>query len=157
MERQLIRFILLTAVIVFLTSCGSSSHIIIGITRDPIEPEKVKIYADPPAKHQKIAIVEASSKNSWAATDQGKTDKMIERLKGEAASLGANGILLQGVDDQNLGMVGSGFGSATAYSKGNVTNAYGAGSTVYVPAKNPFFCYGEVFFLDGCPLMGDPY
>lgn len=104
----------------FLIGCASvsSSHIIIGTSREPIDPDKVKIYADPPAKYQKIAIVEASSKNSWAATDQGKTDKMIERLKGEAASLGANGILLQGVGDQNLGMISSGFGSATAIVTG---------------------------------------
>ena len=39
---------------------------------------------------------------------------LIERLKDEAASLGANGILLEGVGGQQTGTVGTGFGSATA-------------------------------------------
>lgn len=40
--------------------------------------------------------MDASSERSFAITDQGKMNKVIDRLKDEAAKLGANGILLQG-------------------------------------------------------------
>ena len=50
-------------------------------------------------------------------------NKVMERLKDEAASLGANGILLEGVGEQQAGAVGTGFGSATA----NGNTAYGTG------------------------------
>jgi hypothetical protein len=47
-------------------------------------------------------------------TAQGKADKVIERMKDEAAKLGANGILLQGFGDQQTGTVGGAYGSSTA-------------------------------------------
>ncbi len=47
------------------------------------------------------------------------------RLKDEAAELGANGILLQGIDTQYTGSVNSGYANATAY--GNSAYATGVG------------------------------
>ena len=73
----------------------ASSHVLVGKVRTPISPEIVKVYLRPPAKFEEIALLEASSKNSWAFTDQGKMDKAIERLREEAAQFGANGVLLQ--------------------------------------------------------------
>jgi hypothetical protein len=116
--------------IAILTSCASS-HIIIGTPRPPINPANVKIYTVPPAKYEQIAIIEASSKSSWAASDQGKIDKVIERLKEEAAALGANGILLQAVGEHSTGAVGTGFANATAVGAGNRVNAFGTGSSFF--------------------------
>ncbi len=67
-------------------------------------------------------------------TAQGKTDKVVERLKEEAAKLGANGVLLQGIGDQPAGSVGSGFGSATA--SGNSAFGVGFGSSAAIYAKS---------------------
>jgi len=115
-----------------LTACVSS-HVLIGKARPPISPDEVQLYLHPPAKYEEIALLDTSSNHSWTITAQGKTDKVILRLKKQAASLGANGILLQAVGDQAVGSVGSGFGSATA--TGNTATAFGLGSSATVFAK----------------------
>jgi hypothetical protein len=111
-----------------------SSHVLVGTPRPPITPDQVKIYLHPPAKYDEIAVLESSSRASFAMTAQGKTDKVIERLKEEAAKLGANGVLLQGIGDQPAGSVGSGFGSATA--SGNSAFGVGFGSSAAIYAKS---------------------
>jgi len=88
--------------------CGASSHILVGTARSPIDPTLVKIYLSPPAEYEPIALLDASSKHALALGDQAKTDKMVERLKVEAAAVGANGLLLQGVGDQAAGAIGLG-------------------------------------------------
>jgi hypothetical protein len=103
----------------------------------------VKVYLYPPEKYEEVAVVDASSRQSFSPGDQAKTDKVIARLKEEAAKLGANGLLLQGVEDQYAGSVGSGFGSATASGhtafgtgfgvSAGVFNKTGRGIAIYVP------------------------
>jgi hypothetical protein len=44
---------------------------------------------------------------------QGKTNVVMDRLKTEAAKLGANGILLQGVGDQAGSSAGTGYAMAS--------------------------------------------
>lgn len=107
---------------------------LVGNPRPPISPDQVKLYLRPPAHYEEIAILDASSRSSFAITAQGKTDKVIERLKKEAAKLGANGILLQGVGDQAVGTVGSGFGSASF--NGSSATAFGFGSAATIYQKN---------------------
>jgi len=85
------------------------------------------------ARYEEIAILESSSRDSWTFTAQGKADKVIERMKDEAAKLGANGILLQGVGDQQVGTVGGAYGSSTA--SGNSAYGYGVGSSAAVFQK----------------------
>ena len=56
--------------------------------------------------YEKIAMIEASSDfafkdMSLEITDQRKTDKALARLKEEAASLGANGIVIQSLSNKN--------------------------------------------------------
>lgn len=116
-----------------LTACVSS-HVIVGTVRAPISPDQVKIYLHPPAKFEEVAILDSSSKGSWAITAQGKTNKVIERLKSEAAKLGANGLLLQNIGDQQVGTVGSGFASASA--SGNTATGFGFGSSAAIFQKN---------------------
>ena len=115
-----------------LAGCSGRSHIIVGNTRPAISPSEVKIYIHPPKQFEEIAIIEGTSQSSWAATDQGKTDVAMERLKEEAASLGANGILLNYTGNQYAGSVGS--GAATGYGSGS--SAYGVGSSSAVYIKN---------------------
>jgi uncharacterized protein YbjQ (UPF0145 family) len=54
---------------------------------------------------------------------QSRMNKVMKRLKGEAASVGANGILLQGINSEYTGSVG--MATATAHAVGN--SAYGTG------------------------------
>lgn len=112
--------------VAFITACSTSSNILVGTQRPPIEPEKVKIYAAPPAKFEQVAIIQANSKSSFSFGEQGRVNTVVDRLKKEAASLGANGVLLQGVGDITTGSVGTSFGNATATTMGNTTNAFGS-------------------------------
>ena len=127
---QIARTLVFGSVLFLLGGCVSS-HVIIGTPRPPISPQQVKIYTHPPAKYDEIAILQSSSRASWTFTAQGKTDKVIDRLKDEAAKLGANGILLQGIGDQVAGSVGTGFGSASASGNSAFGVGFGSSSAVY--------------------------
>lgn len=75
-----------------------SSHIITGTTHTATAPEQVKLYSDAPAtSYDVIGIVSISASNDWKAGQQ-LLDEAIAALKQEAAKLGANGILIQGVN-----------------------------------------------------------
>ena len=95
--------LLLLSLSLFLTkACYPVSHVIVGDTQPPIDYTDVKIYIDYPNKYEKIAIIEASSDLAFKdisidITHQQKTNKALERLKKEAALLGANGIVIQNI------------------------------------------------------------
>src|SRR5450631_19059 len=120
-------------ILVAIAGCATS-HVMIGRARPPISPDQVQIYLHPPAgKYEEIALLDTSSRNSFSITAQGKTNAVIQRLKAEAAKLGANGILLSGVGDQASGSVGSGFGTATG--SGHTAFGVGIGSSATVFQK----------------------
>ncbi len=92
----------------------ASSHVIVGTPRAAITPAEVRLYTTPPPNYEEIALLDASSQSSFAIGDQMKVDVVIRRLKEEAAALGANGILLQGVGSQSAGAVGTGTATEVA-------------------------------------------
>ena len=95
--------LLLLSLSLFLTkACYPVSHVIVGETQTPIDYTDVKVYTDYPDNYEEIAIMEASSDLSYKDlsiefTHQQKTNKALERLKKEAASLGANGVVIQNI------------------------------------------------------------
>ena len=135
--------VLLSASVVALCACVSS-HVMIGTARPPISPDMVKIYFQPPkARYQQIALLDTSSRNSFTFTAQGKTDAVILRLKREAAKLGANGVLLEGVGDQPAGEVGTGFGQAGASGNTAWGTGIGFSGTVFVKQGRGMAIYVE--------------
>jgi len=128
-------------------ACSTSSHVLIGTPRPPISPDSVRIYLQPPPKYEQIATINASSQGSLAITGQQNMDKAIARMKNEAAKLGANGVVLQGVADQQTGSIGAGGGN-TSFS-GNSAVGVGLGGSfglynkatvglaIYVPPDSP--------------------
>ena len=109
-----------------------TSHILVGQARPPISPDQVVVYLHPPAdKYEEIALLDTSSKNSFSITAQGKTNAVIDRLKKEAASLGANAILLSTLGDQASGSVGSGIGRATSNGRTAFGTGFGVSGTVF--------------------------
>lgn len=95
-----------------LTACAPSSHVLVGQSRPPITPDQVKIYSHPPATpFEEIAVLDANSKSAFGTGGQKSVDKVIERLKIEAAKLGANGVILEGFSDSETGSLGTGVGS----------------------------------------------
>jgi hypothetical protein len=89
--------------------CSRSSHVLVGIQRPPISPGQVRTYNHPPERYEEVAIIGASSRQSFSPGDQAKTDTVIQRLKTQAAQVGANGVLIQGLGEQYAGSVGRGF------------------------------------------------
>jgi hypothetical protein len=132
---------------VLLASCSTSSHVLVGTPRPPISPDAVQVYMQPPARYEPIASINASSSGSFAITSQQNMDKALARMKDEAAKLGANGILLQGVHDQQSGSIGLGGGSSSygpSSSSGvglggsmALTNKAATGLAIYVPPGQP--------------------
>ena len=134
------------AVVGLLAACTSSSHVLVGNARPPISPDQVKIYYEPPPKYEQIATLDASS-SSLSFSDQSKTDDAIAKLKAEAAKVGANGILLQGVEKRQTGSIGLGVGGSSygpsSASGGSVGGSGGLydknakGLAIYVPPDVP--------------------
>jgi len=110
-----------------LSGCSTSSHVLVGTPRPAISPDDVRVYTQPPPQYEPIGHVDATSQGSLALTGQQNMDKAIARLKQEAANLGANGILLESVHDQQSGSIGTGVGSSS-YS-GNSATGVGVGGS----------------------------
>jgi PDZ domain len=139
-----------------LTACVSS-HIVVGTVRPPISPAQVQVYLRPPVTFEEVAILNTSSKNSLKLTAQGRTDVVIERLKEEAAKLGANGVLLKNIGDQAVGAIGASGATFRASSRsasilalaGSVTLSVKTGDAIaiYVDANQ----VAEVVPTDASP------
>jgi hypothetical protein len=112
--------------IAVLAGCASSSQVaLVGAARPAISPDQVKIYLEPPdTAYEQIANLAASSEGSFAITAAGKMDKVVERLKRQAAELGANGLLLHGIGDQTSRPA---IGGAVGYEDESAHSPYGLG------------------------------
>jgi hypothetical protein len=140
--KQSKRVMAVIAAIGFGLSGCVTSHVIVGKVRPPIAPEDVQLYLHPPgSKYEEVALLESSSKHSFSFTAQGKTNAVIERMKTDAAKLGANGILLDGVSDQAGGSVGSGFGSATIEGNTAVGVGFGTSKTIFIKSGRGLAIY----------------
>jgi hypothetical protein len=95
----------ITVILLFtvLTGCATGSYILTGKTRPAIDPMAVKVYLTPPTKYETIAIVEASSNVEFSS--QAAQNRTIEKLKEQAAKLGANGVLLTNTENKSSGGV----------------------------------------------------
>ncbi len=116
-----------------LAAC-TSSHVLVGQKRPAISAAQVRLYLEPPARYEQVALLDATSRGSMALTPQQRTNKAIERLKAEAAKLGANGVLLQGVQSQSTGGVGYVDPSVGVAAIGGAIHKSGSGVAIYVPA-----------------------
>ncbi|HVR80893.1 MAG TPA: hypothetical protein VHF02_02210 [Luteimonas sp.] len=79
-----------------LTGCASTSRVMLGAPRPAIAVEQVRVYQVPPKRYEEIARLDASSAIGFGT--QGQSNAAINRLRREAAKLGADGVLLLGVD-----------------------------------------------------------
>ena len=98
--------------ILLLISCHPVSHIVVGNKREATSPTDVKVYLDYPESYEKIALVDAGSNFSFKDPVilfawQSKMNKALERLKVEAASLGANGILIVNTNNKTYQSINS--------------------------------------------------
>jgi hypothetical protein len=134
-----------TVVIATLSGCASSQVAVVGRVRPAISPEQVQIYLQPPdSKYDEIANLSASSRWSYSMTAEGKIDKVIARLKREAAKLGANGILLHGVGDQAGGSIGAGISTETNSPRSPYGLGFGASAFFFQKSGDGVAIYVEL-------------
>jgi hypothetical protein len=113
-----------------LSACATSEVVVVGEARPAISPDQVQIYLQPPeSKYEQIANLAASSGGSLMMSPAQKMDKVIERMKKDAARLGANGILLHGVGDKAAGTVGAGISTET--NNPHAANGVGFGASTF--------------------------
>lgn len=116
---------ILLAAVVFVSSCSSTSHMMISAPRPALAPQQVQVYfAPPPGRYQEIALLETGS-GPLTYGEQNKTNSVIAKLRLEAARLGANGVLLQdtvnGYGGSNVGVgVGGGHFGGRSHIGGGI-------------------------------------
>lgn len=78
-----------------LAGCASASRVMISDPRPPIPVAQVRVYLQPPAtRYVEIALLDAST-GEFTFGAQNRNDTLINKLRTEAAQLGANGVLIQ--------------------------------------------------------------
>lgn len=93
--------------------CADGTAIPTGNRYAPSQASTVRLYSDPPhAQYEVVGLVKAES--SAGISDQESMEYAIEELKKQAASLGANGVLLTGNGTRVTGVDRS-----TTYDKRN--------------------------------------
>jgi hypothetical protein len=129
-----------------LSGCASTHVALVGAARPPISPDQVQVYLEPPrGPYVEIANLSASSRGSFAITSPAKIDIVMQRLKNEAAKLGANGILMHGVGHEAAGKMGAqidvdGDTGHSPYGVGFGTSAFllrenGDGVAIYIEPR----------------------
>lgn len=99
--------VLILSAAVLLTSCAvtNETSVLIGTARTATTPDKVKLYSVPPKKYVDIAIIQATAAHDFM-DKQALMSTAVDNAKKEAAKVGANGILLDGLGDYQVGSSG---------------------------------------------------
>jgi len=138
-----------------LAGCSSTSQLVTGTPRAPVDPSQVRVYyTPPPGGFEEIARLETSS-GSFTYGEQNKLNDVIAKLRTEAAKLGANGVLFMGTQDSGGGSsvgVGVGGGSYGGYHGGNFSSG-GIGVNIS-PTKK--FAQAVAIYVANPPPMTGP-
>lgn len=132
---------------VLLAACATGGPLVTGTPRPPIDPAQVRFYYDMPAGAEQIAIIDASS-GAFTYGNANKTNAVMQKLREQAARLGANGVVYRGaVSAPGNGGVGIGVGGGrfggSSYSSAGVgvnispTQKYAEGAAIYVANPPP--------------------
>ncbi|RXR06485.1 hypothetical protein [Pseudoxanthomonas composti] len=132
------RSMLTAALLLSLAACAGTSKVMLGQARAPVDPASVRIYTEVPPGSVQIAQLEAKSAVGFGT--QGQTDAAVNRLKAEAAKLGANGVVLIGVGSGSspvgLSVGGGSYGRSGGGGLGvgiPTTQKQAAGVAIFVP------------------------
>lgn len=119
----------------------NETSLLVGSPRPATAAEDVKLYLEPPASYEVIAIVSADAAHDFMSK-QALQDIAVRNIKEEAAKVGANGILLDSVGSFNIGS--SGLATVPSTVKGGPVVVFGAsnnrtgkqisGKAIFVPA-----------------------
>ena len=132
--------------------CASTSKVMLGPARPAIAPEQVRVYfAPPPSSYVEIALLETSS-GGFTYGEQNKMNAVLDKLRVEAAKLGANGVLFQGTEQGYSGgsSVGVGVGGGRFGGRSHV----GGGVGVSI-SPTPKYARGVAIYLANPPPPED--
>lgn len=103
-----IRAFLLVAAFGFAAGCASEVVPSPAGGRKPTQPSEVKVYQSQPKKYELLGTVEVPVGGDVRWDEHGDATPGFEKLRAEAASHGANGLLLT-VDGANTATVTAGY------------------------------------------------
>jgi hypothetical protein len=128
------RILSLLFLLVALTACASTSKVMVGQTRPPTTPDQVRIYSQPPAHYEEIAVLDTQS-GGFTYGEQKKMDEVLANLRKAAAELGANGVLLEGHGNVSSGS-GVGVGVGKESYGGSSSTGVGVGLSISPSPKH---------------------
>ncbi|WP_157754239.1 hypothetical protein [Lysobacter capsici] len=147
----MLRSLILIAFVSLLAACASS-HVLTGQPRPPVPVDQVRVYfAPPPSRYEEIALLQSNS-GAFTYGEQNKMNSVLDKLRVEAAKLGANGVLFQGTEDGGGGTgvsLGAGGGS---YGGGRHFSGGGVGVSISPRQK---FARGTAIYVLNPPPMSD--
>ena len=128
---KFISSLLVALAVIFSTGCTimDGNAIVTGNTRAAISPEDVRLYRSAPDSFEEIAIVSASAGHDFKKSSS-LMNSAIDRLKEEAAKIGANGVILTEINERDAPSVTTNYGSAIATGTGGSVFATGNSTSV---------------------------
>lgn len=143
-----VSFLAITLMLTMITGCTimDGNSIVTGNARSPISAEMVRLYRTAPEKFEEIAVVSASAGHDFKKSSS-LLNSAIQRLKEEAAKLGANGVLLSEIDERDVPAVTTNYGAAIA--SGGGSSVYATGNSISVNRGDTFTkIRGIAIFVD---------
>lgn len=121
---------LLAGLFLFGCTITDGSSVVTGEARASISADKVRIYRVAPEAYEEIAMISASAGHDFKK-DSSLMNSAIQRLKEEAAKVGANGVLLSGINERDAPTTTVSVGSGQVYNNsGDSVYATGSGTSV---------------------------
>jgi murein endopeptidase len=120
----------------FLIAACAPTQVVTGTVRPQVPVASVVLYATPPSTFEQIALLSASSRTLFGTGGQKTVDKLIRRLSSQAAKLGANGIILDDLSDEQSLSLGTGVGSDSYTHNADISLGLGALISVYKKTGN---------------------
>jgi hypothetical protein len=114
-----------------LTACAPASAVLVGHARAAVPAAAVRVYLSPPPSFEDIAALSASRKSVYLFAGNRLDDKIIERLKKQAALLGANGVILGEFTDDDIVSLGGGVGGDSYTHNGDISLGVGGAFSVF--------------------------
>jgi hypothetical protein len=131
----MIRWIGVASMLIVNAACAPT-QILTGTARAPIPESDVVVYSAAPPHFEQIALLSATSKTLFRAGGKKTTDKLVARLTVRAAKLGANGIILDDVSDEQSLSLGTGVGSQSYTHNADISLSFGGLFNVYKETGN---------------------
>lgn len=144
-NHEITRFLPMLVAVLLLAACATGP-LVTGTARAPIDPAQVRVYySAPQVPYEEVARLDVSS-GAFTFGDQAKTNAVIERMRRQAAGLGANGVVLLGTADGHGGTgvnVGGGGGRIGGRGHGGVgvgvtispSQRHASGIAIHVPGQ----------------------